>query len=127
VDLCLYFVGEDEEQLLSDGYDWTLPHVFQEKRHVEKVEGLENDPQCWRMKERVRDIIYWSVLLLVVGVLSVYLIFQMKTVSVALVMCLNVGVDPPGIVKMQPCARMECWVGKFEKSIKIYCHFKGFY
>lgn len=37
----------------------------------------------------------------------------MKTVSVALVLCLNVGVDPPDIVKTQPCARLECWIGKF--------------
>lgn len=35
----------------------------------------------------------------------------MKTVSVALVLCLNVGVDPPDIVKTQPCARLECWIG----------------
>ena len=36
----------------------------------------------------------------------------MKTVSVALVLCLNVGVDPPDIVKTQPCARLECWIGE---------------
>lgn len=36
----------------------------------------------------------------------------MKTVSVALVLCLNVGVDPPDVVKTQPCARLECWIGK---------------
>lgn len=35
----------------------------------------------------------------------------MKTVSVALVLCLNVGVDPPDIIKTQPCARLECWIG----------------
>lgn len=35
--------------------------------------------------------------------------FQMKTVSVALVLCLNVGVDPPDLVKTDPCARLECW------------------
>lgn len=34
----------------------------------------------------------------------------MKTVSVALVMCLNVGVDPPDIVKPQPCSKLECWI-----------------
>lgn len=34
----------------------------------------------------------------------------MKTVSVALVLCLNVGVDPPDIVKTQPCAKLECWI-----------------
>lgn len=35
----------------------------------------------------------------------------MKTVSVALILCLNVGVDPPDVVKTQPCARLECWIG----------------
>lgn len=38
--------------------------------------------------------------------------FQMKTVSVALVLCLNVGVDPPDVVKTTPCARLECWIGE---------------
>ena len=33
----------------------------------------------------------------------------MRTVSVALVACLNIGVDPPDVVKPQPCARLECW------------------
>lgn len=36
----------------------------------------------------------------------------MKTVSVALVLCLNLGVDPPDVVKTHPCARWECWIGK---------------
>ena len=35
----------------------------------------------------------------------------MKTVSVALVLCLNIGVDPPDVVKTDPCARLECWIG----------------
>lgn len=43
----------------------------------------------------------------------------MKTVSVALVLCLNVGVDPPDFVKIDPCARLECWIGK---NIKIKIH-----
>ena len=37
----------------------------------------------------------------------------MKTVSVALVLCLNVGVDPPDVIKTNPCARMECWIGLY--------------
>ena len=37
----------------------------------------------------------------------------MKTVSVALVICLNVGVDPPDVTKTVPCARQECWVDAF--------------
>ena len=36
----------------------------------------------------------------------------MKTVSVALSLCLNIGIDPPDVVKTSPCARMECWMGK---------------
>jgi len=36
--------------------------------------------------------------------------FTQSQVSVALVICLNVGVDPPDVTKTQPCARVECWV-----------------
>lgn len=36
----------------------------------------------------------------------------MKTGCVALVLCLNIGVDPPDVIKISPCARMECWMGK---------------
>ncbi|KAI8926902.1 raptor N-terminal caspase like domain-containing protein [Entophlyctis helioformis] len=35
---------------------------------------------------------------------------RLKTVSVALVVCLNIGVDPPDVIKPNPCARMECWI-----------------
>ena len=34
----------------------------------------------------------------------------MKTVRVALVLCLNIGTDPPDVVKTSPCARDECWI-----------------
>ena len=36
----------------------------------------------------------------------------MKTGYVALVLCLNIGVDPPDVIKITPCARMECWIGR---------------
>ncbi len=39
-------------------------------------------------------------------------LLQMKTWSVALVLCLNIGVDPPDVVKTTPCARKECWIGE---------------
>lgn len=42
---------------------------------------------------------------------------QMKTVSVALVLCLNVGVDPPDVVKTSPCARLECWIGEYHCGV----------
>lgn len=44
---------------------------------------------------------------------------QMKTVSVALVLCLNVGTDPPDVVKTQPCARLECWIGWFSYLVPL--------
>ena len=34
----------------------------------------------------------------------------MKTVSVALVLCINVGVDPPDVKKPLRCARKQAWV-----------------
>ncbi|KAF4526070.1 hypothetical protein B566_EDAN007563 [Ephemera danica] len=66
--------------------------AFSCKRHTESIEGVNAITQTWRMKER------------------------MKTVSVALVLCLNVGVDPPDIVKTQPCARLECWIDPLSMS-----------
>ena len=53
--------------------------------------GLEGVPELgivskWRQKERL------------------------KTTAVALVLCLNIGVDPPDVIKISPCARLECWV-----------------
>ncbi|MCO5592600.1 hypothetical protein L7F22_046603 [Adiantum nelumboides] len=41
---------------------------------------------------------------------------RMKTGCVALVLCLNIGVDPPDIIKISPCARMECWIDPLSMS-----------
>ena len=63
---------------------------FTEKRH--DTDGIPRDPvgswpsQDWRMKDRL------------------------KTVSAALAICLNIGVDPPDVVKTNPSAKLECWV-----------------
>ncbi|KAI9808784.1 MAG: hypothetical protein M1825_003937 [Sarcosagium campestre] len=35
---------------------------------------------------------------------------RLKTVSAALTICLNLGVDPPDVIKTNPCARLECWI-----------------
>ncbi|XP_015791630.1 regulatory-associated protein of mTOR isoform X2 [Tetranychus urticae] len=69
--------------------DWNLPVAFSALRLEPKLEGMPPNSVSWRMKER------------------------MKTVSVALVLCLNVGVDPPDILKTQPCAKLECWIDPF--------------
>ncbi|GMF12431.1 unnamed protein product [Phytophthora lilii] len=68
-----------------------------EKRKVadkedELPEPLEIVP--WRMRER------------------------MKTMDVALVLCLNIGTDPPDVEKSTPCARKECWVDPFSMPAK---------
>ncbi|XP_063057394.1 regulatory-associated protein of mTOR isoform X3 [Engraulis encrasicolus] len=82
-------LAEEEEADISD---WNLPLAFMKKRHSEKIEGSKALAQSWRMKDR------------------------MKTVSVALVLCLNVGVDPPDVVKTSPCARLECWIDPLSMS-----------
>ncbi|KAJ3680905.1 hypothetical protein LUZ60_015394 [Juncus effusus] len=87
--------GEDELET-SMAY---LPHtvVICESRH----EGFEDGNQIqsgpsdggfvskWRPKDR------------------------MKTGCVALVLCLNISVDPPDVIKISPCARKECWIDPF--------------
>ncbi|RWS22949.1 regulatory-associated protein of mTOR-like isoform X2, partial [Leptotrombidium deliense] len=81
----LQYELESEEDVMALP-DWRLQRAFCELRHKQKIEGNTTSEQSWRMKER------------------------MKTVSVALVMCLNIGVDPPDILKTQPCAKLECWI-----------------
>ncbi|KAG8374469.1 hypothetical protein BUALT_Bualt11G0135600 [Buddleja alternifolia] len=41
---------------------------------------------------------------------------RMKTGCVALVVCLNISVDPPDVIKISPCARMECWIDPFSMA-----------
>lgn len=35
---------------------------------------------------------------------------RLKTVSAALAICLNIGVDPPDVIKTNPTSKLECWV-----------------
>ncbi|KDR78409.1 hypothetical protein GALMADRAFT_245577 [Galerina marginata CBS 339.88] len=35
---------------------------------------------------------------------------KLKTANAALVLCLNIDVDPPDVIKTNPCAVLECWV-----------------
>jgi regulator-associated protein of mTOR len=50
----------------------------------------------------------------------------MKTVSVALVMCLHIGVDPPDVAKISPCSKLECWIGKNLRKILLNIIKRGF-
>ncbi|KAH9614027.1 hypothetical protein KSS87_000359 [Heliosperma pusillum] len=38
---------------------------------------------------------------------------RMKTGMVALVLCLNISCDPPDVIKISPCARLESWIDPF--------------
>lgn len=63
---------------------------YTDKRHENggkpKDEDHSTPPQEWRMRDRL------------------------KTVSAALAICLNIGVDPPDVVKTNPTAKLECWI-----------------
>ncbi|KAK0250781.1 Target of rapamycin complex 1 subunit kog1 [Friedmanniomyces endolithicus] len=64
---------------------------YEEKRHETAGNPPpEYDPKAivsdWRMKDRL------------------------KTTAAILAVCLNVGVDPPDVIKTDPCAKLECWV-----------------
>ena len=50
---------------------------------------------------------------------------RMKTVGVALVLCLNFGVDPPDVVKASPCARLECWTDPTSLPTQKVLHAAG--
>ncbi|RXG72595.1 Regulatory-associated protein of mTOR [Armadillidium vulgare] len=76
----------EEEEFDREEKQILLKTVLGEPRHLENIEPYQVEAHCWRLKDR------------------------MKTVSVALVLCLNLPVDPPDVVKLQPCARMEAWV-----------------
>lgn len=62
---------------------------FTDKKHESggnPKDGLGPPLQEWRMRDRL------------------------KTVSAILALCLNIGVDPPDVIKTNPCAKMECWI-----------------
>ena len=73
---------EEQELYLTPSFLTGYRHEFQKSRKVEEHNGVG----AWRNKPK------------------------MKTVRVALVLCLNIGTDPPDVVKTSPCARDECWI-----------------
>lgn len=70
--------------LFSDNIYYT--EDWHSENYVASIEDLKPEEATWRLKER------------------------MKTSGVALVVCLNIGVDPPDVVKPNPCARKQCWL-----------------
>jgi Raptor N-terminal CASPase like domain len=70
--------------------------------------GAENDPQRQQQSARINFTFTpdWR------------LRDRMKTVGVGLVVALNVGTDPPDVVKPHPCAVLQCWMdpSKFSRA-----------
>ncbi|WFD27941.1 Target of rapamycin complex 1 subunit kog1 [Malassezia nana] len=75
----------DDWVLLESSY---MAH-WSNKRHQTSGDPRQRrheDMPDWRMRERLR------------------------TVTAALVMCLNIGVDPPDVSKTNPCSKLICWM-----------------
>ncbi|RNA04567.1 regulatory-associated of mTOR-like [Brachionus plicatilis] len=62
--------------------------LFQKVYYKEKIKGQDVKVTSWRMKEK------------------------MKTISAALVLCLNIGVEPPDVVKTTNSSKLMCWVNQ---------------
>lgn len=83
-----------DTQLASEEWTQALQSnfflYFTDKKHETGGNPKETDAsyslQEWRMKDRL------------------------KTVSAVLALCLNIGVDPPDVIKTNPCAKEECWI-----------------
>jgi WD40 repeat protein len=39
---------------------------------------------------------------------------RMKTVGIGLIMALNVGTEPPDVIKPHPCAKLQCWIDPYQ-------------
>ncbi|KAK5164237.1 Target of rapamycin complex 1 subunit kog1 [Saxophila tyrrhenica] len=96
--------GKEKKHRMRHGWDTQLDTLeqanllsqsfymyYEDKRHEtggNPPQNFQKQPEIgdWRMKDRL------------------------KTVSAVLALCLNVGVDPPDVIKTNPCARLECWV-----------------
>ena len=63
-------------------YPWHSQYLLERE---EVPDSTEEVPKTWRLKRKT------------------------NTVGVALVVCLNIGTDPPDVFKPANCARKECW------------------
>lgn len=72
---------------------------FDDKRHNTNgnpiTEEMKKQPEYYKTYQPITD---WKVMK-----------DRQKTISAAIVLCLNLGVDPPDIMKTYPCAKLEAW------------------
>lgn len=92
-----------EEQYNSEQYLQSLANGFyfyyDDKRHRTNGNPTPEDIRSSDKNKYYQPIPDWKVTK-----------DRQKTVSAALLLCLNLGVDPPDVVKTHPAARIEAWV-----------------
>ena len=94
---------DDEDEDEDDG---TIVQYWSAKRHmadkhVEAEEDEYGELHCFAKTEGFSSHL---------GEVGWRLKSRMKTFNAGLFICLNIGVDPPDIVKTNPCAKLECWL-----------------
>eukprot|EP00967_Tisochrysis_lutea_P077526 scaffold105325_cov31-Tisochrysis_lutea.AAC.3 len=76
-----------------------MQHEHHVLLHLWEAEGFQLEPvPSWRMRERI------------------------KTSSLVLVLALNLGVDPPDVIKPNPCARLEyaCYITRRSEGLTCF-------
>lgn len=92
--------GEDynSENFLNTLAD-TFYIYYDDKRHSTTgnplTKEMKNSPKYYKNFQPIPD---WKIMK-----------ERQKTISAVLVMCLNLGVDPPDVMKTYPCAKLEAW------------------
>ena len=72
---------------------------FDDKRHKTNGNPASEEEKLKDENRYYQPIVDWKIVK-----------ERQKTVSAALLLCLNLGVDPPDVAKTHPCARLESWV-----------------
>lgn len=73
---------------------------FDDKRHNANGNPIsESMKRLLDLAKNYQPIVDWKVMK-----------ERQKTISAVLVLCLNIGTDPPDIMKTYPCAKLEAWV-----------------
>jgi hypothetical protein len=85
--------------------------LFNKAYYQQPIKGEVYKVPAWRMKEKVqlesRGCVVSCNLTRTLDLFS-----KMKTVSAALVVCLNIGVDPPDVEKANQSSKIECWISR---------------
>lgn len=88
--------GFDKEYSNLEIFESDFLFYFDDKRHQTNCNPLDEETTKMDKDRLYQPIKDWKI-----GK------ERIKTVAAALVLCLHLGVDPPDVVKTQPCARVE--------------------